>query len=31
MWLNTMWDGDEDTSRDMIEIVLLFYLLKTRP
>jgi hypothetical protein len=29
--LKTMWDDDENTSRDMIKIIHLLYLLKARP
>jgi hypothetical protein len=31
MLLNSIWDGDEATQCDMIKIVHLLYLLKTRP
>jgi hypothetical protein len=31
VWLKGIWDGDDDTRHDMIKILHLIYLLKTRP
>jgi hypothetical protein len=31
VWLKGMWDDNGDTCRDMVEILHLLYLLKTRP
>jgi hypothetical protein len=31
IWLKSIWDGDDDTHHDMIGILHLIYLLKTKP